>query len=112
MSVLPTAISIFANTHMQFLVEHSFGILKTMFPILLYGLRKYKAINSLAAVFAAVVLYNLGRDFNEPDPILPPHMSMQDFDQMMRLTRSSNAASRLVEESKFVRNQIIANYFT
>ena len=83
-----------------------------MFPILLYGLRKHFAINSQATVFACIVLYNMGRDFNDCDPILPPNMTMREFDELMRLTRSANVASRLVDDSKFVRNQIIANYFT
>ena len=46
---------------MRVRVECSYGFLKKYFPALLYGLRKYKAINSQATVFTAIVLYNLGQ---------------------------------------------------
>ena len=92
-------------------VEHGFGILKMLFPALLYGLRKYKAINSQATIFAAVVLYNLTRDFNDDDPVLPQDLSNQEFDRLIRSTRI-NVATRQRDDNKFVRDQIIETYFT
>ena len=93
-------------------VEHSFGILKEMFPALLYGLRKHKALNSLSTIFAAVVLYNLARHFNEPDPILPEDLSNDEFDRLMQLTDVNRACRRPRNEHKIVRDQIIRNYFS
>ena len=93
------------------LVEHAFGILKMMFPALLYGLRKRTALYSQSTIFAAVVLYNLARDFNEPEPILPPNLNLDTFDQMMQSTQV-NTPCRLRNQSTFIRDQIIEKYFT
>ena len=82
-----------------------------MFPALLYGLRKSTAVNSQATIFAAIVLYNLARDFHEPDPILPANLSVEEFDRMMQATQI-NTPCRLRNENTFIRDQIIQNYFT
>ena len=82
-----------------------------MFPALLYGLRKYKQQNSQATIFAAVVLYNLARDFNEPDPLLPPEMTIQSFDRMVS-DSIINRACRSQDKNKQLRNQIVTTYFS
>ena len=92
-------------------VEHAFGILKKFFPALLYGLRKDKVLNSQATVFAAVVLYNMARDFNEPEPILPQDMTIGQFDQLVR-DSTINQACRLQDRDKQIRNLIIDTYFS
>ena len=91
-------------------IEHTFGLLKKMFPVLLIELRKYKQIYSQATIFACTILYNISRDLNESDPPLPRSMSQRRFDRLMQNT-FNNSPDVVRNRQNYIRDQLIQQYF-
>ena len=93
------------------LIEHTFGMWKRLFPIFLYGVRKYKCTNSQATIIAGVVLYNIYRDLTDEEPPLPSSMSLKRFDSLMNSQAESTVTSR-PDSNSFIRDQIVAQLFS
>ena len=94
----------------RIVIEHSYGIFKKTWPIFLYKVRKYNCSNSQCTILAGVVLHNIARNLREEVPPLPSTMSLERFDQLMSVQKDQ--ATTNVEHNSFIRNSIIANYFS
>ena len=93
------------------IIEHTFGMWKKLFPIFLYGVRKYKSINSQATIIAGVVLYNIYRDLTDEEPPLPPSMSLARFDALMN-SQTECTVTTQPDSNSYVRDRIVAQLFT
>ena len=96
---------------MRVLIEHTFGMWKKLFPIFLYGVRKYKCINSQATIIAGVVLYNIYRDLTDEEPELPRSMSLARFDRLMNSQNESTVTSQ-PDSNGYIRDKIVAQLFS
>ena len=94
-------------------VDSSHILLKltNLLPIFLYGVRKYKSINSQATIIAGVVLYNIYRDLTDEEPPLPPSMSLERFDALMNSQTECTVTTR-PDSNSYVRDRIVAQLFT
>lgn len=90
-------------------IERIFGIWKRRFPVVAYGLR-LKINTVLAVIVATIVLHNVARDMNEPEPPIPDDLDEEELDylidtQQIALDHQEDAPVNIVQ------NEII-RYFS
>ena len=84
---------------------------KKLFPIFLYGLRKYKCTNSQATIIAGVVLFNIYRDLSTEEPPLPRSMSLKRFDALMR-SQTECTVTTQPDSNSYIRDKLVAQMFS
>ena len=92
------------------IIEHTFGIWKKMWPILMYKLRKDRSLNSQATILSTVVLHNISRKLREEVPEMPSKMSLKQFDKIMKRDLQSSNTNEI--DNSYLRNRIISKHFS
>lgn len=95
----------------RILVEHTFGILKKRFPVLLYAVRSKYLENVQALVASVIIIHNILIDIKEPFPV---SNGFFDDERMRRqLSRFDfNQELSIHEREKFrLQNMLLNNFF-
>ena len=65
---------------------------------------------TLPIFLASCVLYNIGRDLNEPIPPLPERISSEEFDRIMAESFERTPAN-ISDQNSYVRDQVVTRFF-
>lgn len=92
-------------------IERTNGVIKRRFPVLAYGIR-LKLETSFSVIVAAVVLHNIARHMNEPDPPPDPDMDLEELNYLIEIGNIPEQINDdVMPENRFIFRNEIVNYF-